>query len=65
LVVPGNRLTDRPTMTSIFDIMQTVLVVLVHTPDGVQRILPSNTDPRVYRILELTGLDPTAYTSKR
>ena len=23
-------------MTSIFDIMQTVLVVLVHTPDGVQ-----------------------------
>lgn len=64
-VVPGNRLTDRPTMTSIFDIMQTVLVVLVHTPEGVQRILPTNTDPRVYQILELTGLDQTAYTGKR
>jgi len=64
-VVPGKRLTDRPTMTSILDIMQTVLVVLLHTPEGVQRILPSNTDPRVYQILELTGLDQTAYTSKR
>ena len=64
-VMPGNRLTDRPAMTSIFDIVQTVLVVLIHTPDGVQQILPSNTDPRVYQILELTGLDQTAYTSKR
>jgi len=65
LVVPGNRPTDRPTMTSIFDIMQTVLVVILHTPDGVQRVLPTNTDPRVYQILELTGLDGSTYTKGR
>lgn len=64
LLVPGNRLTDRPTMTSIFDIMQTVLVVLVHTPEGIQRVLPSNTDPRVYQILDLTGFDTSAYTRR-
>ena len=64
-LVPGNRLTDRPTMTMIFDIMQTVLVVLLHTPDGVQRFLPSNTDPRVHQILEMTGLDHAAYTKRR
>lgn len=64
-LVPGNRLTDRPTMTMIFDIMQTVLVVLLHTREGVQRFLPSNTDPRVYQILEMTGLDHGAYTKRR
>lgn len=63
-VVPGNRLTDRPTMTSIFDIMQTVLVMVVHTQQGVERILPTNTDPRVKQILKLTGLDESAYTQR-
>lgn len=63
-VVPGNRLTDRPTMTSIFDIMQTVLVMIVRTPQGVDRLLPTNTDPRVKQILELTGLDESAYTQR-
>lgn len=64
-VVTGNPLIDCSTMTSIFDIMQTVLAVLLYTPEGVQGILPSNTDTRVYQMLELTGLDQTAYTSKR
>lgn len=60
-VVPGNRLTDRPTMTSIFDIMQTVLVMIMRTPQGIERLLPTNTDPRVKQILELTGLDENTY----
>lgn len=64
-LVPGRRLTDRPTMAAILDIMSTILVVIVHDPGGVQRVLPSNTDPRVWQILELTGLDESAYTLVR
>jgi len=61
-VMPGKRLTDRPTMTGIFDIMRTVLIVIVETAEGTYRMLPTNTDPRVHEILELSGLDESVYT---
>src|SRR5690606_41865301 len=61
-VLPGKRLTDRPTMTGIFDIMRTVRIVIVETAEGTYRMLPTNTDPRVHEILELSGLDESVYT---
>lgn len=64
-LVPGQRLTQRLTMRAIFDIMSTLMVLVVRGPGGVQRVLPHNTNPRVKQILALTGLDETAYTKAR
>jgi transposase len=61
-LVPGNRWTERPTMTMIFDIMETVLVMKMRDGTRIKRMLPSNIDPRVYELLELSGLDHTVYT---
>ena len=61
-LVPGNRWTERPTMSMIFDILSGVLVVKIGDGLTTRRRLPSNLDPRVYELLELAGLDHKAYT---
>lgn len=62
-LIPGKRLTDRPTMAMIFDVLQSVIVVLLKTECGTQRILPRNTDRRVFELLDLMGIDQSAYTT--
>ena len=64
-LVPGKRLTDRPTMAMIFDVLESVLVVTVRSDGATQRVLPSNTDPRVFELMELMGIDESAYTLAR
>lgn len=60
-LVPGNRLTPRPTMTMIFNVLETTQVVLIGSKQGARRLLPSNTDPRILQLLDLMGFDDTAY----
>jgi transposase len=61
-LVPGNRWTERPTMSIIFDILSGVQILKLCNGTTTRRRLPSNIDPRVYELLELTGLDHRAYT---
>jgi hypothetical protein len=60
-LVPGNRWTERPTMSMIFDILSGVQILRLCNGTTTRRRLPSNIDPRVYELLELTGLDHKAY----
>ena len=64
-LVPGQRMTNRPTMSMILTVLESVLVVLVRTAEGTKRILPSNTDKRVHELIELMGIDVSAYTHDR
>jgi len=61
-LVPGQRLTDRPTMKMIFDVLEPVLVVVMRSDHATKRILPRNTDKRVTELMELMGMDASAYT---
>lgn len=61
-LVPGNRWTERPTMSMIFDILSGIQIVKLSDGRTTRRRLPSNIDPRVYELLELMGLDHRAYT---
>lgn len=61
-LVPGNRWTERPTMSMIFDILEGVLIIKMREGPRIRRFLPSNLDPRVYEILDLSGFDQTVYT---
>ena len=62
-LVPGNRWTERPTMSMIFDILSSVLVVKNGNALTTRRRLPSNLDPRLYELLEPAGLDHKACTT--
>jgi hypothetical protein len=64
-LVPGNRWTERPTMSMIFDLLERVVVLKVADGCRARRMFPSNLDPRVYELLNLAGLDHKAYTQVR
>lgn len=61
-LAPPDRWVDRPTMSSIFDILETMLVIHIHENGRIRRLLPDNVNPWIYEILELTGLDYSVYT---
>ena len=60
----GKRITDRPTIRAILDLLNRAQVVRVETHEGVTRILPRNVDQRALRIIELAGYDTAIYTTK-
>lgn len=60
--LPGKRLTNRSTIRAILDVLSTIQVVRIQTDQGVIRTLPSNTDRRALRILELAGYNSAIYT---
>jgi len=60
----GKRITDRPTIRAILDLLNRVQVVRVETHEGVTRILPRNVDQRALRMIELAGYDTAIYTTK-
>jgi len=49
-------------MKMIFDVLETVLVVVMRSDHTTKRILPRNTDKRVTELMELMGMDASAYT---
>jgi len=61
-LVPGNRWTQRPTMTMIFDVLRNVYILKIESPAGMRRFLPDDVDPRVYELLDLMGFDHRVYT---
>jgi Transposase len=61
-LVPGNRWTQRPTMTMIFDVLSSVCILQIPSERGLRRFLPDDTDPRVYELLDLMGFDHRVYT---
>src|SRR5690606_28554507 len=56
-LVPGNRWTQRPTMTRIFDVLSSVCILQIPSERGLRRCLPDDPDPRVYELLDLMGFD--------
>lgn len=62
IAVPGGRITDRPTIRAIFDILNdNLLVALMGTHAGVQRQISADLDSRIPHILELLGYDMSLY----
>ena len=61
-LVPGNRWTQRPTMTMISDVLSSVCILQIPSERGLRRFLPDDTDPRVYELLDLMGFDHRVYT---
>jgi hypothetical protein len=61
LEVPGKRMTDRPTIQSILDLLANIQVLKVDTGTDIVRILPKNTDKRALHVLKLAGYDVTFF----
>jgi len=60
----GKRITDKPTIRAILDLLNHIQVVQVETDQGVVRIMPRNVDKRALRMIELAGYDVSIYTKK-
>jgi transposase len=54
---PGNKKNYRPSTKRIFEILENVVVLI--TPYG--RFFPSNTNPRIFKMIEWAGFDPEIY----
>lgn len=55
LVIGGQRTTQAPTLQAILDLFRSLQVILVDTGQRVERVLPSNTNPQVLKVLRLAG----------
>lgn len=54
---PGNKKNRRPSIKRIFEILETVVVLVM--PQG--RFFPANTNPRIYQMIEWAGFEPEIY----
>ncbi|MGV8147205.1 MAG: IS1634 family transposase [Alkaliphilus sp.] len=54
---PGNKKNRRPSTKRIFEILENVIVLI--TPHG--RFFPSNTNPRIFKMIEWAGFEPEIY----
>ena len=61
-LVPGNRWTQRPTMTMIFDVLRTVYIIYIDSSRGMRRFLPSDLDLRVNALSDLIGFHYRVHT---
>lgn len=55
LEVGGQRKTATPTVQAIWDLVQSLQVILIDTGQQVERVLPSNTNPQIFKVLRLAG----------
>ncbi|NLJ80910.1 MAG: transposase, partial [Firmicutes bacterium] len=58
---PRKNLTE-PTARVLLNLLNEVQVVYLEKDGQMNRILPSNTDPEILKLLRLSGYDETIYT---
>lgn len=58
------RKTSTPTIQTILDLLRSLQIVLIDSGRQVQRLLPDNTDPQIFKVLRLAGYSEAIYTQR-